>query len=362
MSTRKLHVSLLLLLFEFSGSLLTKAPHWSLSRKSIHPYHSLSPSGLSTDCTIESYKHDECWKLTYIFKPASAGYEDYSPLLLVHPVGIGLSSWFWMKFIEECKVGPAIYAVDLIGCGLEHGADAWNPMDRGSFFPLSWTEGCETLISNVILPRFRQQLQLSSQSSLSNNRLRSLSESLSCIVITQGGVAPIGIMLAYRNPQTVSKLIMASPPKWMELIHPIPEIDLKRNYDFLSLPVVGSLLFKLLETRYAIRLFSNLFLFSNPCDERWLDFIVNSTSIEAREPIKAFNAGLINHRSYEHELHSLRQPTLILSGFKDKRYSDRIPFKKAMKNCSLGIIDGLNVLGWENAIEFKRIVFEFAFY
>jgi pimeloyl-ACP methyl ester carboxylesterase len=171
-------------------------------------------------------------------------------------------------------------------------------------------------------------------------------------------------MLAYRNPEAVSRLIMASPPTWSDLIHPLPEADLKRNYDSLSLPIVEPFLFKLLETRYAIRLFSNLFLFSNGCDERWLDMIMNSGSISiaAREPIKAFNAGLLNHKSYENELQSLIQPTLILSGSKDKRFSERIQFNKDMVNCTLKMLDGLNVLPWENPTEFKRIVLQFAYH
>jgi len=130
----------------------------------------------------------------------------------------------------------------------------------------------------------------------------------------------------------------------------------------LTLPVVGSILFNLLETRAAIRLFSNLFLFANKCDERWLDMIMTYGSISdaAREPIKAFNAGLLNHRSYENELKSLTQPTLIVSGSIDKRQSGRIPFSEEMRECTLNIIDGLNVLPWENAASFKRIVLEFA--
>lgn len=329
-------------------SLLTQLPQGSLQGMIFNRSHQLRRGTLSSDCTIESYTHKGSWKLTYIFKPASLGFENHSPLLLVHPVGIGLSSWFWIKFIEEFNAGPALYAVDLIGCGLEHGADAWNPNERGMFFPLSWTEGCETLLNNIIIPRFAEQLKTSFQSN--------------CIVITQGGVAPVGIMLAYRNPQTVSKLIMASPPKWTDLIHPIPQAVLKRNYYSLSLPIIGPFLFKLLETRFAIRLFSNLFLFSKSCDERWLDMIIDSGSISvaAREPIKAFNAGLLNNRSYKNELRSLIQPTLVLSGSKDKRQTERIQFNKEMANCSLKMIDGLNVLPWENVTEFKRIVSEFA--
>ena len=53
----------------------------------------------SSSCgSIQTYEHDG-WTLSYRYKPASRGYENDVPLLLIHPVGIGLSSWFYNKFI-----------------------------------------------------------------------------------------------------------------------------------------------------------------------------------------------------------------------------------------------------------------------
>ena len=88
-----------------------------------------------------SYSHDG-WRLAYRHKAAAAGHENDAPLLLVHPVGIGLSSWFWERFMEEWR-GGELYAPDLIGCS--YSGDRWEPAARGLFLPLDWARGCETL-------------------------------------------------------------------------------------------------------------------------------------------------------------------------------------------------------------------------
>ena len=49
--------------------------------------------------TIEEYQHKD-FKLTYLYKKASPGRENDPPIILIHPVGIGLSSWFWKKMIR----------------------------------------------------------------------------------------------------------------------------------------------------------------------------------------------------------------------------------------------------------------------
>jgi hypothetical protein len=93
----------------------------------------------SEDISIETYSHKDGWdNLTYRYKPAAAGFEENPPIVFIHPVGIGCSSWFWTRLMDQWKEGPAMYAVDLLGCGVESGADEWIPEEKGLFFPLSW--------------------------------------------------------------------------------------------------------------------------------------------------------------------------------------------------------------------------------
>jgi pimeloyl-ACP methyl ester carboxylesterase len=288
------------------------------------------------------YQHED-WKVSFLYKQASAGYEEESPILLIHPVGIGLSSWFWQRFIEEWTNGPAVYAVNLIGCGVTEGSDAWNPDKQGLFFPLSWAQQCETLINTVINEDMTKQRSPLSQ-------LLGEGSPSAVSVVVQGGLAPVGILLAHRNPDAVQNLILTSPPAYGEIATPVPESELQRNYNFLRNPVAGNLAFAALETRWAVRFFSDLFLFEDKCDDVWLDKALEEARPEARPPVQAFNSGFCMHRSLEEEWKSLRQQNiLILQGSDDRaRCDQREGYTAELSNCEIQTLPGKNVLPWES--------------
>ena len=85
-------------------------------------------------------------------------------------------------------------------------------------------------------------------------------------------------------------------------------------------------------------------------DPKWMQRCLAECQYqEARPPIQAFNAGLMQHRSYLDELTSLTVPTTIVQGKGDV---NRIPLREnyatEMKNCQLVTLPrGLNVLPWE---------------
>lgn len=167
-------------------------------------------------------------------------------------------------------------------------------------------------------------------------------------MITQGGLAPVGIMMAKRNPLTISTLMLTSPPTYEDVTTAIPTAELQRNYEFLKSPIFGSIAFKILESRALIRFFSNSFLFQDECDEEWLDETERESLFAARTPVQAFNAGLLQHRSFEEDLKESSQPKCIVSGKGDKRAVDRQPYKEQLDSCTLTAIPGLNVLPWES--------------
>jgi pimeloyl-ACP methyl ester carboxylesterase len=295
----------------------------------------------SPSVSIKSYQHKD-WKLTYRYKPASPGFEDESPLLLIHPVGIGLSSWFWER-VMDAWTGPAVYAPNLIGCGVQEGSDPWVPSDqeRGLTFPLGWVQGCETLMQDA-----ESSLESSASGALPFY-LSQKKDAVTFTVVAQGGLAPVGVLLASRNPNTVGKLILTSPPRWKDMTTAVPQAELDRNYNFLRSPIWGKLAFSVLESRKAVEFFSNRFLFREPCDDEWLEKGGNESCVEARPPVMAFNAGFCNPRSFEEELLALEQPTLVLGGEADKR--QRQEYTEKMKECILvKNIPGLNVLPWES--------------
>ena len=282
-----------------------------------------------------TYEHDG-WRLAFRRKAAAAGHENDPPLLLVHPVGIGLSSWFWKRFIAEWQ-GGEVFAPDLIGCGQL--GDSWDPDERGLFLPLDWVRGCEAL--------WREHIQRP------------------CVVVTQGGLAPVGAVLAsreadnWRGSLAVAGLVLASPPTWQDMTVAKPVAEVERNYAFLRTPLGGASV-ALLENRAAIRFFSNLFLFEEEADAAWLDEACADCSAAVRAPVLAFNAGLLSARDYSAELCNTYTPTLVLSGTTDKREADRRLYASQMLSCRLGSVRGCNVLPWESPRETCDAVRAFA--
>jgi len=313
------------------------------------------------DISIKSYRHKH-FKLTYMHKRASVGREKDRPIILIHPVGIGLSSWFWTRVMESYIDGPAIYAPDLIGCGLDHGASPWIPNENGLFFPLSWVEGVEELINSVVIPQWEKERQPTPMPLSGFFGENQRDGGCGCLVVAQGGLAPVGIMLAKRNPLHVGALMLASPPTYRDITTAIPEKELQRNYSFLCSPTFGGLAFAMLESRSIIKFFSNLFLFQDYCCLQWLDEIKREVRDDARAPVQAFNAGLLQHRSFEDDLKEMSQPLLVVSGEDDKRVLDRqLYLSELNKKCTLTTIDGLNVVPWENPVGVVDLVKELGY-
>ena len=286
------------------------------------PTSSPSSSSSSSDKTSLKYYSFDDWNLSYrtIASHTSDDDEDNNN-----------NNDEDMK-IMEAKKAHSYYAPNLIGCGISEGSDAWDPNKRGLFIPLGWVRGCEAFMNHI------DDNIDDDDSNISNN-------DSSWTVVTQGGLAPIGILLADRNPKLVRRLVLTSPPTWEDITTAVPENELERNYNFLRSPILGKLAFQFLESRKAIEFFSNQFLFSNKCDNVWLDKTEQEFGVDARLPVRVFHAGMCMNRALLSELTTLEQPTLIIQGEDDKR--KRQEYSQNMKNCQLVILPGQNVVPWE---------------
>ena len=259
-------------------------------------------------------------------KRAAPGFEGAAPILLIHPIGIGLDSWFWGKFIDAW-VGAELFAPDLIGCGA---SSAWDPSAQGLFVPLDWSRQLETLWRERIGPERPMH------------------------VVCQGGVAPIAALLASRQcdlwdgPKAVRSVILTSPPPWDEISGGISDsASVERNFAFFSSPL-GTLSYRLLRTTGFVRFFSDLFLFDANCDDEWLRRCVGGATLAARWPVFAFNSGLVGATGRDAELRSLAGPLLVLSGEGDRRAEGRAGYGHHVTNCELRTLPAsLNVLPWE---------------
>jgi pimeloyl-ACP methyl ester carboxylesterase len=311
----------------------------SIVRRRSAPYFLLllmylvSTVSLSTTASrIRSFTYKGL-KLTYEYRPSTAtlAAKQQPPLFLIHPIGVGLASWYWNKFMEytdrEC------YAINLIGCGIQYGSDEWRPNETQLDVPEAWIDSCQLLLNTVVFK--------SNNSPLLRNK--------QCDVVVQGGLAPVGVVLAANNPKTVRTLILTSPPIYNDMITTVPLDEILRNYKFLRSPLFGKLAFDSLESKWAIEFFSNLFLFAHPCDDEWLQCTLHEAGPKARAPIQAFNAGMERKSSYQMQLECMiQQPTLVLQGDKDVRNLKRSDYASKLINCQIQTLSGAKaLLPWE---------------
>lgn len=287
--------------------------------------------------TMQSGSYDYGgFRVAFRKKAAAAGYERSPPLLLIHPVGIGIASWFWDKFLDEW-VGGEIFVPELIGCGA---SDKWDPSESGLSMPLDWVRSLETLWQAEI----RRP----------------------CVVISQGGNAPIAVRLASRASEAVAGLVFVSPPEWREIAAGLPSEEVESNYRQLSFVLgspsqFGTACYRAISSRPVVRFFSDAFLFADKADDTFIEACCATTTPERRWPVIAFNAGMVRQKGLEAELLELPQPTLVLigeDGGKPKENNGQ-DYRRYMRRAVVQKLKGLNVLPWESAGETSEAVRRF---
>ena len=295
--------------------------------------------------TYETYEHDG-WTCGYRHK---TGCEP--AIVLLHPVGIGLSSWFWTRVMAELP--NEVYAPDFIGCGR---SDAWDPAERGLFLPLDYSRQVEEL--------WRQKI------------------GKPCCVVAQGGLAPVGVYLASRSSdrwdgaRAVAGLALSAPPPFADLAEGLDSAEVARNLEFLQ-SSLGRQLVKLLRSSFFVRFFSNLFLFADSCDEAWIgncqcinqifaarrplrppdslihlrtgNCLIDDERPKSIEPVLTFNAGVVGARGLFDELKTqVPQPVLVIEGSADKRSEKRSGYAETVPDLERVAIEGsCNVPPWE---------------
>ena len=253
------------------------------------------------------------------------------PVVLLHPIGLGLSGWYWEKVAAELP--NEVFIPDYVGCGQ---SEAWDPEVRGLSLPSCYVRQVEAL--------WRERI------------------GKPCVVATQGGLAPVGVLLASRSTdnwdgaRAVAALALASPPTWTDISEGLERTEVARNYDRLT-SGLGRWGFDVLRPRtsklgrFFIRFFSDRFLFAGACDDDWVDrCVADDARPLSEQPVLAYNAGIVNARPLYDELVSqIDQPVRVIEGASDRRAADRTGYVDRMADCDRAAVpDACNVVGWEN--------------
>lgn len=185
------------------------------------------------------------------------------PLLLIHPIGVGLSREFWQRFIREWyNTGHRhpIYNPDLLGCGE-------SDMPHVAYNPSNWAEQLHYFLQNVV-----QQ---------------------PVIIVVQGALLPIALELVQKVPNLIHSLVFASPPAWAVMTKKSPAWQQKLTWNLLDSPL-GNAFYRYARTPKFLRSFSTrqLFASGDTVDSSWLNTLVAGAEKTAnRYAVFSFLAG-----------------------------------------------------------------------
>lgn len=264
-------------------------------------------------------------------------------IVLIHPIGVGLSGNFWEKFlIAEGNLNHnlPIYNPDLLGCGNSE-------LPRIAYDPKDWANQLNYFINNIVKKPV--------------------------ILVVQGASFPISIYMASGDLKNdlIKGMILSGPPAWNIMINGgnlrISEIIWNLFFD----SFIGSLFYQYARRRDFIKSFSikELFADAKDVDDHWLNMLAES-AIESKKRYAVFSflAGFWR-KDYTKLMEKLDTKILLLmgekatsvskEGYKEKPEQRIELYQKNIANLEGKIIKGRNVLPYENTEEFLKEVVNF---
>lgn len=262
------------------------------------------------------------------------------PLLLIHPIGVGLSRQFWQRFCREWynsgQHNP-IYNPDLLGCGE-------SDMPHLAYTPSDWAEQLQCFLQTVVQKPV--------------------------IVIVQGALLPVALALVQKQSNLIAGLVLSGPPTWALMTSKSPEWQQRFVWNLLDSPF-GSAFYRYARTPKFLHSFSTrqLFASENAVDAEWLNTLVAGAENPAsRHAVFSFLAGFWR-QDYTSSIASIEQPTLALMGetassisrkSKKETPDERLNHYLACLPQGRGIkINGRNVLPYESTAEFVAAIATF---
>lgn len=270
--------------------------------------------------------------------PASGSSE--LPLLLIHPIGVGLSRQFWQRFTAEWArqgYGNPIYSPDLLGCGD-------SAMPRYAYHPIDWAKQLQYFVQTVV--------------------------QRPAIALVQGALLPVAVDLAALQPDLLAGLVLCGPPAWPLMIRDTPSWQHRLSWNVFDSPF-GAAFYRYARRSQFLRSFSTrqLFATADGVDEEWLALLQEGAKNPAsRHAVFAFLAGFWR-QDYTAKMAAMQQPTLVVMGDrassisregKQETPAERIAdYLKCLPKGESVTISGRNVLPYESSVEFVRAIAPF---
>lgn len=281
------------------------------------------------------------YRCAYEFYPSTEATTDsQTPLVLLHPIGVGLSRYFWHRFCSQWRQDgnhTSLYNPDLLGCGASE-------MPRIAYTPADWAQQLQYFIKTVVKKPV--------------------------ILLAQGAELSLALALLQQAPSLVKGLVLAGPPAWAVITQETATWQQKVTWNLLDSPL-GNAFYRYARSRQFLESFSARQLFADPAqiDAQWLDTLIEgAVNLESRYAVFSFLAGFWR-QDYQKAIASITQPTLVVVGEKATSISrqglsetpeQRIAqYLKYLPQGTARQIPGRNVLPYESTTEFVKVVGEF---
>ncbi|WP_414565377.1 MULTISPECIES: alpha/beta fold hydrolase [unclassified Anabaena] len=262
------------------------------------------------------------------------------PLLLIHPIGVGLSRQFWQRFRTQWYITGqknTIYNPDLLGCGE-------SDMPHVAYTPKDWAEQLSYFLQTEI--------------------------QTPVVVIVQGALLPVAIELVKKELNSIAGLVLAGPPAWPVITKESSAWQQKILWNLFDSPF-GKPFYRYARTEKFLRSFSTRQLFGSELavDREWLTMLAAGAENPAsRHAVFSFLAGFWR-QDYSVYLASIQQPTLVVVGEtassiskegKQETPDERLADYLACLPQGEGIkLPGRNVLPYESTTEFVQAIAPF---
>jgi pimeloyl-ACP methyl ester carboxylesterase len=250
------------------------------------------------------------------------------PLVLIHPIGVGLSRKFWQRFTNGCSW--SIYNPDLLGCGE-------SDMPSVAYTPEFHAEQLQYFIENIVKKPV--------------------------ILVVQGALLPVAIALTEKAPGLIAGMVLSGPPTFALMSRNILKWQQKLAWAIFSSPF-GNLFYRYARTEKFLRNFSTrkLFALTDAVDTEWLSTLrVGAENMASRYAVFSFLAGFWR-QDYRSRIAAINKPVLIIMGEfassigkegKEETADDRLKeYITYFKNSRSLKIPGRNVLPYESTSEF----------
>ncbi|MCW6048763.1 alpha/beta fold hydrolase [Lyngbya sp. CCAP 1446/10] len=279
-----------------------------------------------------------------VYQPTNAT-EDSIPLLLIHPVGVGLSKVFWQRFCENWYTSGntnPIYNPDLLGCGDSE-------MPAVACYPDDWAAQLQFFLETVVKKP--------------------------AIVIVQGALLCVALELAKIQQESGSNLIhgliLAGPPAWAVMNKHSTERQQRIVWNLLDSPL-GNAFYRYARRAEFLRSFSVKQLFGDAAnvDSEWLEALqAGAANPDSRHAVYSFLAGFWR-KDYSGTIQKFEPPVLVVMGEKassisqsgkEEKPEERLAqYLANFSNAEGLLMPGRNVLPYESTAEFVEAVAEFA--